>query len=71
MAWTRALYEEDADQREEGIQVNKDFIRRYAEKVVVYTDHGISPGMKAAIQWAGIHGKPIEYRRVFTDQVHG
>lgn len=65
LAWTRALYEEDADQRAEGIQVCKDMIQHHAQKVVLYVDFGITTGMHEALIWARMHGKPTEERRIY------
>lgn len=65
LAATRALYEEDEDQRHEGLEVNKAFILHYATLVVFYTDHGMSPGMALARRWAGIHGKTTEERTIY------
>lgn len=36
-----------------------------AELVVVYTDLGISEGMKKGIELAELEGRPIEYRRLY------
>jgi len=35
---------------------------RVADAAVVYTDHGISPGMEGGIAAARAAGKPVEYR---------
>ena len=35
-----------------------------ADATVVYTDHGISPGMEHGIAAARAAGRPIEYRRL-------
>lgn len=35
-----------------------------ADATVVYTDHGISPGMEQGIAAAKAAGRPIEYRRL-------
>lgn len=67
LALTRALYEEDPDQRQEGIDVGKAAIKNLAGKVAAYTDHGISPGMKQAILWARMHGKPVEFRKIYSE----
>jgi hypothetical protein len=67
LAATRALYEEDEDQRIEGLEVNKMFILHYASRVAFYTDHGLSPGMAMARRWAGMHGKIIEERKIFSE----
>jgi hypothetical protein len=65
LAHTRALYEEDPDQRLEGLEINKDFIYFHANKVVFYIDHGMSDGMKAARTWAVMANKPFETRRIY------
>ena len=39
-----------------------------ADATVVYTNLGISRGMKAGIQQAEKHGKPVEYRTILGDQ---
>jgi hypothetical protein len=65
LAHTRALYEEDADQREEGLDVNRQFIKHHASLVVFYVDYGMSGGMKMAKQWAIMQGKRVEERRIF------
>lgn len=41
----------------------------FAEATVVYTDRGISRGMKLGIERAELQGRPIEYRRL--DPVQG
>lgn len=38
--------------------------RHAAEATIVYTDRGISAGMKYGIQDAQEHGRPIEYRNI-------
>jgi hypothetical protein len=66
LALTRALYEEDPDQRQEGIDLNKQLIKSEAIKLVVlYEDFGISRGMKEALIWSRIHGKPVEFRTIY------
>jgi len=65
LANTRALYEEDEDQREEGLEVNREMIRCYGTLVVLYADYGISPGMKMAQRWAIMQGKPVEVRKIY------
>lgn len=71
LALTRALWEEDEDQRAEGIQVGKKFIKDYADKVVVYSDFGISKGMQEAIIWARMHGKKVEIRKIYSEEPNG
>lgn len=65
LAATRALYEEDEDQRAEGLEVNRSMILHHADLIVFYTDHGMSAGMRMARQWAGMHGKKIEERKIY------
>lgn len=67
LAHTRALYEEDEEQRNEGIDVCKRFIKDRADLVVVYCDHGVSRGMKEAIRWARMHGKKVEFRMIYSE----
>lgn len=55
------LKDEDAEERELGIQAGFAF-RVFAAKTVVYTDLGISPGMKQGIIDAAHRLIPIEYR---------
>ncbi len=69
LAMSRALYDEDIDQREEGLLVNQNFILHYASKVVFYTDHGMSEGMLRARTWCGLYSKPFEFRKLYKDQV--
>jgi hypothetical protein len=65
LAHTRALYEEDEDQRAEGLEINRAMIMHYAQLVAFYIDHGMSAGMKLARQWAGMHGVRIEERKIY------
>lgn len=37
-----------------------------AEATVVYTDYGISNGMKEGIKRAETEGRPVEYRKLFN-----
>jgi hypothetical protein len=64
LAWTRALYEEDEEQRAEGIQVNKRMIVK-AELIAIYVDHGISAGMREAEIYSKMHGKTVERRSLY------
>ena len=65
LAATRALWEEDEDQRQEGLEVNRAMILQHASLVAFYTDHGMSPGMAMARRWAGMHGKKMEERKIY------
>lgn len=71
LAMSRALWEEDEDQRAEGLEVNRDFIQHYATKVIFYTDYGMSPGMQKARLWAGMYGKAIEFRKIYGEKSNG
>lgn len=51
------------EQRKLGIQAGFEW-GRLAEARVVYTDLGISPGMKAGIEEAEKLGQPVEYREL-------
>jgi hypothetical protein len=68
LAWTRALYDEDPDQREEGLKVHKEVIRTKVDKIVFYVDHGMSSGMRNARTWAIMQGKPFEERRIYENR---
>jgi hypothetical protein len=52
------------DERTTGIQLGQKWIE-VADKLVVFTDFGISSGMQASIEYASNIGKPIEYRSLF------
>lgn len=58
---TRVLNDDDAKERAHGMNAGQSWLR-VAEAVAVYTDRGISEGMKAGIRSAELHGVPIEYR---------
>lgn len=58
------LNDSDPDERAHGINAGHAWFHG-AHAVVVYTDRGISPGMKAGISTAEFHGVPVEYRKLF------
>ena len=58
-----SLYEE----RTNGIMAGKAIIKRLKAKTVVYTDLGISDGMKIGIELAEKDGRKIEYRKLGID----
>lgn len=58
---TDALDDQDKDQRELGIKLGFEF-HKVAEKVVVYTDLGLSTGMKQGIKNAVDLNIPVEKR---------
>lgn len=57
------LDDNDPKQRATGIAAGHAWIE-VADAMVVYEDHGISTGMAQGIAEAGIHGIPIEYRKI-------
>lgn len=59
--FTQMLNDEDADERKLGIEAGLEIARR-ADKTVVYTDRGISQGMRHGIEDAERNGRPVEYR---------
>lgn len=63
LLYTQVLDDLDPAQREQGIQAGFAW-HDAAEKSVVYTDLGISNGMKAGIESATTKGIPVEYRTI-------
>lgn len=61
LLYTQVLDDSDRDERAAGINAGHAWLHR-ADAVVVYTDLGISEGMRAGIATAELHGVPIEYR---------
>lgn len=57
------LDDDDPDERMWGIHAGFAWGEQ-AEATVVYTDHGISKGMKYGIEAAEKAGRPVEYRRL-------
>lgn len=57
------LDDTDADQRRHGIEAGLAW-GRMASATVVYTDLGISPGMKQGIDRARLEGRQIEFRSI-------
>lgn len=60
---TGILHDNNPEERTLGIDAGHAWIPA-AEAVVVYTDHGISPGMQIGIDRALAARIPIEYRRL-------
>lgn len=69
LALTHALYEDDLEQRYEGLEVNHTMIQNYVDYVALYVDHGISRGMLQAEAWAREAGKRVERRYIFKVRV--
>jgi hypothetical protein len=61
LLYTAALDDTVAWERTLGINAGLD-IGSFASKTVVYTDRGISSGMKYGIARAVAEGRPVEYR---------
>lgn len=57
---------DDADERERRMGIEAGLrIGKLADRTVVYTDRGISPGMKQGIKRAEDEGRPVEYRSLY------
>jgi len=75
LAWTEALWDEEPEQREEGLEVAKHLILK-ADKIALYVDYGYSRGMKEALYFARtakVEGHPIiiEVRRIMHVREYG
>jgi len=60
---TQVLDDMQPDERSLGIEAGLAWYR-VATKCVVYSDRGISAGMKMGISRAGLHGVAVEYRSI-------
>jgi len=60
---TQVLDDMQPDERSLGIEAGLAW-HRVATKCVVYSDSGISAGMKMGIDRAGLHGVAVEYRSI-------
>ena len=63
LLYTQVLNDAEYAQRLRGISLNLEFIIR-CDRLVVYTDRGISVGMQLAIDHAKLLGKEIVYREI-------
>ncbi len=63
LLYTQMLNDEIPAEREMGINAGLE-IGKYAVATVVYTDLGISNGMKYGISNAESAGRPVEYRSI-------
>lgn len=61
LLYTQVLDDKDADQRRQGIEAGLAW-GGCAHRTVVYTDFGISEGMKQGIDRATTEGRPVEFR---------
>lgn len=57
------LDDDDPEERHKGMMAGWDWMTK-ADAVVVYTDLGISQGMRDGIERASKAGKPIEFRTI-------
>jgi hypothetical protein len=62
---TQVLDDSDAEQRALGIDAGHAWIEA-ADAVVVYTDLGISAGMRLGMERARASGRPVELRSLFV-----
>lgn len=63
LLYTKVLDDNDPEQRKQGIIAASSWIKK-ADLMAVYTDRGITEGMKEGIKIAENNGIPIEYRRI-------
>jgi len=63
LLYTRVLDDRSALQRRQGIEAGLAW-SDVSEATVVYSDYGISDGMREGIARAERAGRPIEYRRI-------
>lgn len=63
LLYTQALDDKIPVERAQGIAAGLCW-GKHAEATVVYTDHGVSSGMREGIKRAVIEGRAVEYRRV-------
>jgi len=63
LLYTQMLDDTDSRQRTLGIKAGQAWLLK-AEAVAVYTDLGISPGMKIGIVLAELLTRPIVYRKI-------
>lgn len=64
LLYTQALDDNDPDQRRRGIEAGLAW-GPVSHATVVYTDRGVSRGMRLGIERATSEGRPVFYRRLF------
>jgi len=64
LLYPQMLDDADEDERRMGIEAGLK-IGQLADRTVVYTDRGISSGMKQGIKRAEDEGRPVEYRSLY------
>lgn len=65
-AWTEALYDDDPEQRAEGLAVAKQMSKR-CDLIAVYSDLGVTSGMREVLTFAAFQGKKIEHRKIYRE----
>lgn len=65
--YTHFLNDDVPEERALGLLLAKELLRR-SDRIAVYADHGISPGMKDAIEFAEHHGLAYETRYLFGER---
>lgn len=70
MMYTQVLNDDDPDERRQGIEAGQAWLQG-ASKVVVYTDLGITEGMKEGIEMASKAKKEIEFRNLSKSLLAG
>ena len=65
LLYPQMLDDADENERRMGIEAGLR-IGRSADRTVVYTDRGISSGMKQGIKRAEDEGRPVEYRSLYS-----
>lgn len=63
LLYTQVLNDDIISERMMGIDAGLEWGNK-SEKTVVYTDYGLSKGMRYGIESAIINGRKIEYRRI-------
>ena len=63
LLYTQVLDDDNPEQRERGIRLSQDWYKS-AEKVVIYTDFGVTDGMQQGVDLGLDLGLPIEMRSI-------
>tara|TARA_R110002051_G_scaffold196148_2_gene263960 strand:- start:1160 stop:1552 length:393 start_codon:yes stop_codon:yes gene_type:complete len=63
LLYTQVMDDDNPEQREKGISLSQDWYK-YAEKVVIYTDFGVTNGMQQGIDLSLKLELPIEMRSI-------
>lgn len=67
LIYTQVLDDDDPEEREIGLKCGWAWLYA-AEAVAIYTDRGISPGMKRGVNLALVVGLELEYRKIGWDE---